>query len=614
MSDEKDLEGEADSSEGRNRRHVAGFQPSDLDSSVGGLSSDEGSWLASIDSRLDLREEEERNSTQARKRGLETEHRHLAKFLTSLNERLARSRKFEAAELVEEIQDKIQTVAARKGAIVDELGFDPDQVRRDKKEHEREEKERLSHDSMALLLSRIGDVGGEKQIRALEAETFQVMPGMQYAHMAKVLGRLQAAAHSRGLEMDPLLEEFLQRLSNCGDSPPDPSTYAQLQRKLENEYQARTEFAAKVKELQMQSVDIESKAHGLPRDAVYHRIHEICCRAKSLQEEFGQPLSEDLQTRLRREVFGKLGSVAKTANADYIPSLSRGWQSPDYASEIANARKGYREAVPDPVAKIGAFEPSESREDQEETERLGIKNKELSSRILEAERWVLAEVYRRANQYIDDRKAPDAANCLQQVVSHALRFLVEYRDRLPMLLLGCREALDKGSDFRWLRKRMVKLSEENISESRSEDAAVHSDESEDISLESITGESIVHPSIHAARRWSSGRQVLLVGGVVDETRRARLERLLEADMVDWVPAERNAGMGRIQMAADRLSNGTYAYVVYLLGYLSHKATGLCDDAARSKGIPIARVVRGFGIVGIAEAIRAAAEGNTSSFT
>lgn len=560
--------------------------------------------LESIDQTLLADERAFDKKAAERRHTLEAEHTQLSEKLLLIAERAARAEAISSRDVLVKLESYRLPIESKLQAVVAELGYDP-KLRAEEEERKRRESfERDSHSRMSQFLSMIGDIVDVDEIDEVQDEACRALCILTLNDGTRVLKRLREISHGMGAGLHPLVEAYVQSLTRPGEIAERKDAYARLQESLASEFEERDDASERLRAIRSESALLEQEAPRLSTTAVYHKVHELCCRAKLVQIERGAVLTADQAQGMRREIFGKLKNVKEQANTGYVPSLLATWHPDDYADEIAKAKKGYEEAL----QSAGDHEsPDNTRISgfQLDTETpVGLEDSELHGRLHEAEQWVLAEVYRQTNKHLDEPSSLQVLQALKLVVMHAREFLKGNDRRLAEVLIPAREVFETGKDFRWLRNQFKRL-DKRSSESEEESGAIEEAETPSASVETLSGENPLHPSIHAVRRWTREKRIMVLGGVAEETLRMDLQSILEAKEVTWYDYERNGSTNKIQQAAQRLARDKFDYVVYLLGYLSHTATGLCDDAAKSSGTPIARVHRGKGPVGIAEAIRLA---------
>jgi len=226
-------------------------------------------------------------------------------------------------------------------------------------------------------------------------------------------------------------------------------------------------------------------------------------------------------------------------------------------------------------------------------------------RLDQAERWVLAEVYRWSNACYFHPDDAEAQARLRAAARHALEYLENRKEDLAEVLRHDSPLFAEGSEFRWLRRRFAKLESISTSEPESagETGGEEAEEEGDYgSLDTLTGEAVLHPSVLRAREITRGRCLAMVGGAVRAERRERLAELFEAETLEWIASERSDGLRGIQQLTARIRSGSPDLVICLVGFMRHAASEAVVKAVRESDTPCAIVPRGYGEVAIAKAV------------
>lgn len=468
-----------------------------------------------------------------------------------------------------------------------------------------------SADRLGKFVGQLRGCRRESTLLCIWRELEEGLHKLTLEHATNALRELAHAAERSFAAVPEAATRLRDELSAVAKLPEAEAAYVAIRKRLHDRRVRVAHVHGTVAKLHQEAITLETDARKQSQQLTWHSIQEICCRAKLLQRDYQDLITEKQQHTLHTEVFGRLGAVQKRCQLAYVPALKTDWCPDDLIAEIETSRTR-REALHAKAAIPPAIAP------------LPAPTPEQAAQRAQDDAVALADVYRSINDFQRDPHADGAVDVLRAAVLAALHKMGDGKERLPGLLLPYADHFATGGDFRWLRRRLAQLTDERdavegtvcdqpaVEPADVEQGAqcatepagvVHADLDEELPviIETVHGTEL-HPSVAFARSFTQGNRILLVGGVVDEVRRVRLVEVLAAETVDWVTAERNGGMGDVHQAAERLSSGKYDFVVYLLGFLSHKATGILDDAAKQGMIPIARVRRGFGVVGIAEAI------------
>ncbi len=519
----------------------------------------------------DLDEEERRREREAaaRTENLEQQARRIDEALREASPRLLRAGRLEAGGVVARLQQAVEGLKARRAAITEALGYDPAE------RHRRE-----SAQAAALLIERIGGPGHADALERTTETTLLSLPDLDAEDAKAVVDALQKRLERGRAPVPPALPRIAGLLAQGGEN-----VHAAIAELLREHRRAR-DVAEDLQRLEEEVGLLETGLGKLPKQAIRARIHELACRAKLLQAENQGRIPADDAIRMRRTIFGRLRGIVRDASCDFVPSLRQEWMPASLEAEIARAQAEFAQATDEaPVAAAG-------RPDADGAEH-------MRGRLRQAERWVLAEVYRHSNRRFERPGDEEATKGLRQATLHAIHFLGECKDELPRILRHDADAFGEGSEYRWLRRRFAKLAETGAEEVEGPGEA-----EETGSVESLAGERIHHPSVLRALPRTRGRRVVMVGGAVREERRGRLASLFEASQWEWIPYERGDGQRGVQHLVERIRNGSMDLLVCLLGFIGHSVSEQVVPAAKERRVPCAIVPRGYGEAAIAEAILA----------
>lgn len=99
-----------------------------------------------------------------------------------------------------------------------------------------------------------------------------------------------------------------------------------------------------------------------------------------------------------------------------------------------------------------------------------------------------------------------------------------------------------------------------------------------------------------------GKRALLLGGQgAREPQREALQQAFEFQELDWETSERGQA-GHYDSIGERVRAGSYDLLLFLSAFSSHKATSVVD-AAKSRGVPVVYLSRGYGLNTVVEALK-----------
>jgi len=545
--------------------------------------------LEGLDPLLDEEEERQTRRRARRNEELQGEIDRVERALARALPRLERARVLDLDAAVDRIGPLVADLEQRREAAVGELGYDPAEKRK-------EEAARRSREESEGLVRRAAAAAARAAVADLALALRNAIPRLLRADAGKACDAITGAAQRTGWTPDSSFEDLIQALTGDENAEDAEKRYEELGRRIGRETAALAELDQGLEDLEQETLSIETAARKLPQEAIRARVHALACRAKLLQQKHAGDLDFDRSERLRRHVFGRLHTVVKQSGCGFVPSLRQSWFPASLEDEIGKAEARFRELASVPPAGPGSEDPPASG--VAATEELLRRAEE---RLDQAERWVLAEVYRWSNACYLDPEDVAAQDRLRAAARHGLDYLETRREELPAVLRHDAPLFAEGSEFRWLRRRFAKL--ESAADKEIESAP---EEQEDAggsgSLETLTGEAVLHPSVLRAQEITRGRSLAMVGGAVREKRRERLAELFETKNLEWIASERSDGLRGIQQLTARIRSGSPDLVICLFGFMRHAASEAVVKAVREADTPCAIVPRGYGEVAIAQAV------------
>lgn len=563
---------------------------------------DINAWLADIDAKI---VEVERAKEEALKleqaRSLER-HRLACQGIELMRVRRDKASILGNAAILAQLDSAIASLTSEMRLAVEKLGYDPRERELQAQREVEQQEARASQDKMSRLLQNLGGPANPLKCSSVLKELLEGEHKLRFEDAFKVYRALAQSYSQLDTVMPEEVRSFLQEFEPI-ESKPEAQT--QFAKRLDDRRSHLRQFGAIQKELSdihQAAISLETSSAQMQPRAIWLRIQELCCRAKLLQHDHSTLINEEQDQLLRTEIFGRLRGIHKQHRCAFLNGLDKNWYPVDMKAEIQNCQRQFDELSKNEPATTVLI-PQAGKPENDLPQPL---NPRTAKRLQDAEHWVLAEVYRHVNTFLRSPDDVDVTQRLRQCVSHAIDFLETEKEKLPNVVRQCAHAFAEGSEFRWLRKRFARLDEDAIAPTNEEEILqslqTGLDDEAPAEIEALTGK-LTHPSVLQARKYTTGKRILLVGGTPDEQRRQKLELLLDAQ-VAWVRHERNDGPAQIQRAAEQVSSGSHDIVVYFLGFLSHKATGIVDESAQSRNVLIARVRRGVGPVGVSEAILA----------
>lgn len=166
--------------------------------------------------------------------------------------------------------------------------------------------------------------------------------------------------------------------------------------------------------------------------------------------------------------------------------------------------------------------------------------------------------------------------------------------RLLRLVEDHDEALASDPRFKRLRRALRSFSEGDADATMISEPLDHS----------LFGDSTLSPE-EAERLDGIARhlKVLLVGGEPREQHRQRLEAATGVERLEWAPATRGGGTGKLQSTAESIRHGSWDAVVLLPRFCGHDVDAVLVPACKSSGTPWLHVRGGYGVGPIREAVR-----------
>lgn|GEM_PF-6960902 len=192
----------------------------------------------------------------------------------------------------------------------------------------------------------------------------------------------------------------------------------------------------------------------------------------------------------------------------------------------------------------------------------------------------------RLEEILDGDPEPET---VVRAVGEALESQIRPDDpRLLRLLEDHDEALADDPRFRRLRRALRSFSEGDA------DATMIGDSLDDSAMYGVAEAPSSDVSPEALARAAEMR-VLLVGG---EPREQHRQRLLDATGVrelEWAPATRGGGIGKLQSAAESIRSGSWDSVILLPRFCGHDVDAVLIPACKGSGTPWLHVRGGYGV-------------------
>jgi len=182
-----------------------------------------------------------------------------------------------------------------------------------------------------------------------------------------------------------------------------------------------------------------------------------------------------------------------------------------------------------------------------------------------------------------------------RAVSAALDAHVRSDDpRLLRLVEDHDEALASDPRFKRLRRALRSFAEGDADATMISEPLDHS----------LFGDSTLAPE-EAARLDGIAKhlKILLVGGEPREQHRQRLESATGVERLEWAPATRGGGTGKLQSTAESIRQGSWDAVILLPRFCGHDVDAVLVPACKSSETPWLHVRGGYGVGPIREAVR-----------
>ena len=169
--------------------------------------------------------------------------------------------------------------------------------------------------------------------------------------------------------------------------------------------------------------------------------------------------------------------------------------------------------------------------------------------------------------------------------------------RLMRAIMDHREALAGDPRFKRLRRALRAFA--------GEDPDATTDEATLVADTSLFGEV---PSLSSERAaeldaLAAGLKILMVGGEPREVHRQRLESATGVAALEWAPATRGGGTGKLQSTAESIRQGSWDGVVLLPRFCGHDVDAMLVPACKASRTPWLHLRGGYGVGPMREAVR-----------
>ena len=168
--------------------------------------------------------------------------------------------------------------------------------------------------------------------------------------------------------------------------------------------------------------------------------------------------------------------------------------------------------------------------------------------------------------------------------------------RLLRLVMEHRSALAGDPRFKRLRRALRAQAGEDPDSTADESMTVDSSLFGDIPT--LSAERAAELDAQAARL-----KILMVGGEPRELHRQRLEAATGVASLEWAPATRGGGTGKLQSTAESIRRGSWDGVVLLPRFCGHDVDAVLVPACKASSTPWLHLRGGYGVGPMREAVR-----------
>ncbi len=182
--------------------------------------------------------------------------------------------------------------------------------------------------------------------------------------------------------------------------------------------------------------------------------------------------------------------------------------------------------------------------------------------------------------------------------AEALELSVRADDpRLLRLVAERREALAGDPRFKRVRRALRAMAGEDP-DATSDDTTMFADTTLFGDVPSLSAEEAAQLDAQAA-----SLRILMVGGEPREVHRQRLQLATGVAALEWAPATRGGGTGKLQSTAESIRRGSWDGVVLLPRFCGHDVDAMLVPACKASETPWLHLRGGYGVGPMREAVR-----------